>query len=203
MKIDDLKKMDWGQDKNLLALERKLAGLSDLESRASIRLAELQEIIRAAEDSLVQARVARMLNETSDEQEAVLHERLSASRREIADLQADIEATKLAKKRLEPSLAAAASEARLRMAQMLLAPYKETTESLQALLRKAVELNQLLHAIHTYTVKHNLGGEIVGNEVLKPLTMLAAWNHLSQISGQPSGDYAYWDSYVSAIFANN
>ena len=203
MRVEDLNKLDWRQDKGLLAIERKLAGLSDLESQARARLAELDQTIRTAEASLVQARVARMLDEASGEQESVIHERLSASRREIADLQADLEATKIAKKRMEPSLAAAASEAKLRVAHMLLGPYKETAESLQALLRKAVELNQLLCAVHEFTVKHNLGGEIVGNKVLKPLSMQAGWSRLSQIDGQPSGDYAYWDSYVKAIFSDN
>lgn len=200
MKVDDLQKMDWKQDRNLLAIERKLAGLSNLEIQARGRLAELQEIIRTAEASLVQARVARMLDETSDEQEAAIHERLSASRREMVDLQADIEATELAKKQLEPSLAAAASEAKLRVAYMLLPAYKETTEALQALLQKAVELNQLLHAIHEFMVKGNINGAVVGVKVLKPITMLTAWNELSIRGGQPGGQYAYWDRYVTEIF---
>lgn len=200
MKISDLNKLDWRQDKDLLTIERKLSGLSDLESQSRTRLDELQRVVRDAEDGLVQARVARMLNETSGENEEAIHARLSAARREIADLQADIEATKLAKERLQPLVAVAASEARLRVACQLLQPYKETAESLRAVLRKAVELNQLARAIHDHVVQHNLGGEIVGNKSLQPLTQLVAWGALSDAGGRLGGQYEYWCENTDKIF---
>lgn len=200
MKISDLNRLDWRQDKDLLTIERKVSGLSDLESQSRTRLEELQRVVCDAEDGLVQARVARMLNETSDEKEEAIHARLSAARREIADLQADIEATKLAKERLEPLVAVAASEARLRVACQLLQPYKETAESLRAVLSKAVELNQLARAIHDHVVSYNLSGEIVGNESLRPLTQLVAWGALSDASGRPGGQYEYWRDNVDKIF---
>lgn len=200
MKIDDLNKLDWREDTNLRAIERKLSGLSDLESQARKRSAELQQAIQAAEASLVQARVARMLDETSGESEETIHAQLSAARQELDEVQADLEATKLVKTRLAPSVAAAASEARLRVACQLLNPYREATEAMQALLKKAIALNQFVHAVHAYTVQHGLGGEIAGNKTLKPLTQLAAWNALSDVSGRPSGGYTYWDQVTSEMF---
>lgn len=203
MRIADLEKMDWKTDRELLALQRKMETLIERETAARSRLAELNQIVNEAEAALVECRAAALLSEASDEQEGVIRERLSSSRQEIADLQGSLEALKLARARLEPVVEAAASEARLRLAQMLLGPYREIAESLREMLEKAAELNRMLHFIHRMTVKQNLRSEIYGNPVLKPLSLLAAWNLLTNQNGQLSGEFQYWVQYLDKIFDVN
>ena len=116
------------------------------------------------------------------------------------DLQANLEALNLARTWLEPAVTAAMSEAKLRVAAMLVPVYQDTTEALRAQLEKAAELNRMLHAVHSHTVKQDLRQEIHGNSVLKPLGNLAAWNLLTIPNGNHSQEFEYWCRYTDKIF---
>lgn len=203
MRIADVAKLDWKQDKDLLAVERKMDGMIQRESQCLSRLAWLEKSIRESEESLIQARVATLLEESSGEQQEVIQQRLSSCRGEIEELQADLEAIRLAKKKLEPAVASAQFEAKLRLAQILMAPYRETAESLRGVLEKAAELNRILHQVHTLTVKQKLTDVIHGNKAMKPLSMLAAWNLLTVPDGRISSEFQYWRDYLDKIFAEN
>lgn len=203
MKIDDITRLDWKKDKNLIAVQQKLAGLAEHETRDRARLAELDQIVSDAERSLVHARAAALLSETSDEPVEEIQERLESARREIVSLHANLEALKLARTRLEPAVKAAMSEAKLHIATMLAPFYEQTAEALRAQLEKAAELNQLLHTVHAHTLKQDLRQEINGNPMLKPLGSLAAWNFLSLPNGQHSQEFEYWSRYTDKIFGAN
>lgn len=201
MKIDEIMKLDWKRDKDLLAAQQKLTGLIEREAQDRTRLTELDQTIHDAERSLVQARAAEWLSETSDESTEVIQKRLTSARRETTDLQSDIEALKLARTRLEPAVAATASEAKVRVASMLVPVYQDTAEALRTQLEKAAELNKILHLVHAHTLKQDLRQEIHGNPVLKPLGNLAAWNLLTIPNGNHSQEFEYWCRYTDKIFA--
>jgi hypothetical protein len=203
MRIDDVTKLDWKKDKNLLAVQQKLAGLVEREAQDRARLADLEHIVREAERSIVDARAAALLSEKSDESAEVIQERMESARREMVDLRANLDALKLARVRLEPSVTGAMSEAKLRVAAMLVPMYQETTEALRVQLEKAAELNNILHAVHSHTLKQDLRQEIHGNPVLKPLASLAAWNFLSLPNGEFSQEHEYWRRYTDKIFNAN
>lgn len=119
------------------------------------------------------------------------------------DLQANLEALKLARIRLESAVAAAMSEAKVRVASMLVPLYRDTTEALRAQLEKAAELNKILHVVHSHTLKQDLGQEINGTPALKPLGNLAAWNLLTIHNGNHSQEFEYWCRYTDKIFGAN
>lgn len=200
MKVEDISKLDWRSDRNVRALEGKKASLIEREAQGRARLAELEEIVRKGEASLVQVRAAILLDQEADETAEAVQQRVSSCQQEMREIQADLQATQLARTKLEPTIEAAGSEARLRLAQLLQQPYRETAESLRAVIEKAVELNKVLHAIHALTVKQNLRSEISASPDLKPLSLLAAWNLLSAPNGSLSGELQYWNGYIDKIF---
>ena len=120
MKVDDITKLDWKKDKTLMAVQQKLAGFAERETHDRSRLAELEQIVQDSGRSIVQARAAEMLGEKTDESADDIQERVDSARREIVDLQANLEALSLARTRLEPAVKAAASEAKERVAAMLM-----------------------------------------------------------------------------------
>ena len=203
MKVDDITKLDWKKDKTLMAVQQKLAGFAERETQDRSRLAELEQIVQDSGRSIVQARAAEMLGEKTDESADVIQSRLESARREIVDLQANLEALSLARTRLEPAVKAAASEAKERVAAMLMPMYRDTTEALRAQLEKAAELNKLLHIVHSHTLKQDLRQEVNGNPVLKPLGSLAAWNLLTIPNGNHSQEFEYWCRYTDKIFGDN
>lgn len=203
MKIDDIMKLDWKRDKDLLAVQQKLTGLTDRETQDRTRLTELDQIIQDAERSLVQAMAAELLNETADEPAEEIQERLNAARREIVDLHTNSQALKLAQQRLEPALEAAKSEARLRVASTLAPLYQKTTEALRELLAKAAEVNQLLHVIHTQALKCELRRETHAHPGLKPLGFPMALNVLGLAGGKPSPELKLWHDHVDRLFDTN
>ncbi|MBX9658572.1 MAG: hypothetical protein K2X00_08385 [Nitrospiraceae bacterium] len=200
MRIEDVSKLDWTTDGNLRALEGKKAALIERETQGRARLAELEKIVREGETSLVQVRAAILLDEEADEAEDDVQQRVSLCQQEMQAIRADLQATQLARTKLEPTIEAAASEARLRVAQLLLQPCRETAESLRALLNKAIELNNVLHAIHRHVVRDGIAQELYATPELKPLTMLCAWNELSQPNGNVGGGLQYWTTYLDKIF---
>jgi phosphopantetheine adenylyltransferase len=203
MKVEDITKLDWKKDKSLMAVQAKLEALHDRETRASDRLAALEQIIHHSERLLVQTRADEMLGETSDESAEAIHDRVESARREMAELRASLEALKLAKSRLAPGVEAAAAEARLRVASSLLAPYQQAVSNLKGLLMKAAEENRVLHAIHDLAAKQRLSSELGGNKALKPLTLLLAWNFLTHPNGNDAGEYQYWQKYVDSILGED
>ncbi len=199
MRIEDVNKLDWKLDRNVRALEGRKASLVEREAQGRARLAELEKIVREGEASLVQVRAAILLDEEVDEPEAEVQQRVSSCQQEQRAIRADLEATQLARTKLEPTIEAAASEARLRVAQQLLQPYRETAESLRAILDKAVELNDVLHAVHRHVAKDGITRELYGIPEFKPLTMLCAWNELSLPNGNVGGGLQYWRTYCDTI----
>ena len=203
MKIDEITKLDWKKDKNLIAVQQKLAGLAERETKEHARLEELEQIIHRSERLLVQTRADEMLGETSDESAETIQSRVESARRETTDLQTSLQALKLARTRLEPVVATAVSEAKERVAAMLMPVYQDTAEALRTQLEKAAELNKILHIVHSHTLKQDLRQEIHGNPVLKPLGNLAAWNLLTIPNGNHSQEFEYWCRYTDKIFGDN
>lgn len=201
MRIDDVNKLDWKADRNVRALEGRKASLIERETQGRARLAELEKTVREGEASLVQVRAAILLDEEPEEAEEAVQQRVSSCQQEMRTILADMQATQLARTKLEPTIEAAASEARLRIAQQLLQPYRETAESLRAILDKAVELNDVLHAVHRHMVKGGITQELYAIPEFKPLTMLCAWNELSQPNGTVGGGLQYWRTYCDTIFS--
>ena len=76
MKIDDITRLDWKKDKNLIAVQQKLAGFAERETQDRSRLAELELIVRESGRSIVQARAAALFSEKSDESAEVIQSRL-------------------------------------------------------------------------------------------------------------------------------
>ena len=185
MKVDDITKLDWKKDKTLMAVQQKLAGFAERETQDRSRLADSSRSSKTQGGSIVQARAAEMLGEKTDESADEIQERLESARREIVDLQANLEALSLARTRLEPAVKAAASEAKERVAAMLMPMYRDTTEALRAQLEKAAELNKLLHVVHSHTLKQDLRQEVNGNPVLKPLGLIGGMESLDDPQRQP------------------
>ena len=203
MRVDDVKKIDWKQDPDLLAVERKMAALVERGKLSSTRLVELGHIVGDAEESLNHCRAAMLLNEPTNEPEKVIQQRIASSRLEISEIEGGLVTLTLAQKRLEPAVEAAAEEARLRVAASLLAPYRQTFSNLKALLTKAAEENRVLHEIHNLAVRQQLARELGGNKALKPLTMLLAWNFLTHPNGTDAGEFQYWKKYVDSIVGDD
>ncbi|MBC7837454.1 MAG: hypothetical protein H7Y39_02255 [Nitrospiraceae bacterium] len=203
MRFEDVKKIDWKQDPDLLAVERKMAGLAERETKERARLEALGHIVRDAEESLVQCRAAMLLNEPTKETEKAIQQRLNSARLEISEIEGGLVALKIAQNRLGPTVEAAAEEARLRVAASLLAPYRQTVSNLKALLTKAAEENRVLHEIHNLAVRQQLARELGGNKALKPLTMLLAWNFLTHPNGTDAGEFQYWKKYVDSIVGDD
>lgn len=203
MKLEDVRKIDWRQDSDLLAVERKMAALVERSNRSSARLAELAQIVRDAEESLNHCRAAMLLSEPTSEPETVIQQRIASSRLEISEIEGGLVALTLAQTRLEPVVKAAAEEARLRVATSLLAPYRQTVSNLKALLTKAAEANRVLHEIHNLASKQQLARELGGNKALKPLTLLLAWNFLTHPNGNDAGEFQYWTRYVDTVLGDD
>ncbi|MEO7863585.1 MAG: hypothetical protein ABIU05_24740 [Nitrospirales bacterium] len=203
MRVDDVKKIDWKQDPDLLAVERKMAGLAERETKERARLEALGHVIHDAEESVIQCRANMLLNEPTKETEKAIQQRLNAARLEISEIEGSLAALKIAKHRLEPTVEAAGGEARLRIAMSLLAPYRQSVANLKALLTKAAEENRVLHEIHNLAAKQRLASELGGNTTLKPLTLLLAWNFLTHPNGTDAGEFQYWKKYVDSIVGDD
>lgn len=195
MKIADVKKMDWKQDMDLLVVERKAASLSERVTMSVARLTELGKIIHDAEKALIQSRAATLLDDPPDEPEKVVLERISSARLEISEIDGNLAALRLAQAKLQPAIAAAEAEARMRLAASLVAPYLRTVANLKALLTQAVEANRVLHEIHNLAVRQGLAGEIGRNPAIRPLGNCLAWNRLTTQSGDEGGEFANWKTY--------
>lgn len=200
MRIDEVRGLDWRQDKNLLAVEQKLEGLAERETKARARLEELDQIVRVGNQSLVQVRAAEMLSETSDESVEMIQQRLESAQRETADLRSTLEALKLARTRLAPAVLAATSAAKLQVGVVLAPVYRKAAEALRELLAKAAEVNQVLHAVHDQSMKCDLRRETHARQDLKPLGFPVALNILGLPGGKPSPELELWHAHVDRLF---
>lgn len=81
MKIDDIMRLDWKKGKHLLAVQQKLAGLTEHETQNRARVAELDRIVHDGARSIVQARATALLNEHADESAEEIQARLDSAQR--------------------------------------------------------------------------------------------------------------------------
>ncbi len=201
MKVD-VAKLNWKTDPDFQAAERKLLRLEERETQHRNRLAELEALVRDAEASLVQSRVAVLMEESPSQAARAIQKQLAQHQREIVEIREELDAVELAKRKLLRAIEAAAAEAKLRLAEQLLHPYCEMAKSLRARLDEAVEINQQLGSIHALVVKQGLTSEIFGNTALKALSMPAAWTMLAIENGARNPAFQYWVNQFDSTFAD-
>ncbi len=201
MKVD-VAKLNWKNDPAFQEAERKLSRLEDRERQYRNRLAELEVLVRDAEASLVQSRVAVLTEESPNQAAGAIQKQLAQHQREIVEIREELDAVELAKRKLLRAIEAAAAESKLRLAEQLLHPYCEMAKLLRARLDEAVEINQQLGSIHALVVKQGLTSEIFGNTALKPLAMPAAWAMLAIVNGARNPAFQYWVNQFDGTFAD-
>lgn len=192
MRIEDVEKLDWRQDSDYRAAERKMQRLAERETHARTRLAELETLVRESEKSLVQTRVAALLEESNDGLHGKIQQQLNAHRVEIAEMREELDAIKLAKEKFGPAVQEAAVQAKLRLGKTVLGPYTETAQGLRELLDRAIELNMLLDAIHARLMKEGVIRELYGRPELKSLTLPASFEILGVVNGSRHSSLQHW-----------
>ena len=202
MKVVDLEKLNWRNDRDFVAVEGKLSRLEERERQRRNRLAELEVIVRDSEASLVRARVEALMEESTSQAVGTIQQDLQAYQKEIAEIREELDAVELAKRKLQRDSEAAAAEAKLRVAESLLQPYIDTARTLRARLDEAVEINEQLRTIHAFIVKQGITSEIHGNAALKPLVMQAEWRMLSTEKGERNPVFQYWLTQYESTFAD-
>lgn len=200
MKAEEVTKLSWREDEQFVAVQGKLDELGDREMQASARVAELTKTIQEAEKSLVQCRAAALLSEPAEEEEGAIQSRLASLRCEIDNLKSQLQAIGIASTKLRGSVTVAEMEAKKRLAQLLIAPYRTAVNKLLVVIDEAVELNNQIQTIHAHGMKQQLTDAIVGTELLRMINMNAAWELLSFRNGQPSDALKYWRNHVTSIF---
>lgn len=192
MKVVDIEKLDWRQDPDYVAAERKMERLVDRESQDRARLAELEIQERDLERSLPQARAAALLDGSSDVRVRELLEELRACRVEVTELREELGALRLAKEQHGPTVEDAASQAKIRLAEKLIGPYIKAAQTLREQLDQAAETNRLLDTIYRKVMKENLSREIHGSPEMKPLGLSLGWDILSVVNGARHNAFEYW-----------
>lgn len=202
MKVVDSEKLNWKNDPDFIASERKLSRLEEREKQHRERLAELVVIVRDSEASLVQSRVATLMEESPSQAAGTIQQHLQTHQKEMAEIRQELDLIDLAKRKLQRVIEAAAAEAKLRLADQLLHPYCETAKALRARLDEAVEINKQLVAMHALVVKQGLTSQIYGNPAFKALAMPAAWPMLTIEKGERNPAFQYWLDQFESMFAD-
>jgi len=197
MNIEKLEGLDWKNDENLLGVQKKIAGLTDRERLALQRRETLVQVILAGDEALVAGRVSVMLGEEAAESEADIEARIAPCKRDVIAIDADIQAIKLAQDRLVVAQKDAAHEAKLRVAAMILPPYREIAEELRASLTDSLELCRKLHRIHHLACKQDFRRDIIGTDLAIALNSRPlGWIGLALPDGTVNPDLKFWFAQV-------